>query len=161
MGQGLHTKMRQVAASALGVPLATIRLAPTRTDKVPNTSATAASSGSDLNCAAVQNACTDLRERLAVVAADMLGTRPAEVRFVDGAVSTDADHRPALTFADVVAQAYVRRVQLSATGFHRTEGLHWDTTRVHGNPFKYFAYGAAVAEVEVDGFTGANRVLRV
>ncbi|MBW3085774.1 Aldehyde oxidoreductase [Austwickia sp. TVS 96-490-7B] len=167
MGQGLHTKMVQIAASALGVPLTAVRLAPTRTDKVPNTSATAASSGADLNGAAVKDACDQIRERLAPVAARLLAgddaalVPSASVQFRQGRVSlTGTDHRE-LSFADVVGQAYLQRVQLWAAGFYRTEGLHWDQNTMTGSPFKYFSYGAACSEVEVDGFTGACRVLRV
>jgi xanthine dehydrogenase large subunit len=140
MGQGLHTKMLQVAATSLGVPLHKVRLAPTRTDKVPNTSATAASSGADLNGAAVKHACEQIRGRLDAVAA-ALG-RPVE-------------------WEELVRTAYLNRIQLFAAGYYRTEGLHWDSSVMQGSPFKYFAYGAAAAEVEVDGFTGAYRLLRV
>jgi xanthine dehydrogenase large subunit len=161
MGQGLHTKMLQVAATALGVPLSLVRLAPTRTDKVPNTSATAASSGADLNGGAVKNACEQIRTRLADVAAGELGVHPDDVRFVDGIVTGLADKDKNLTFAEVVHLAYYRRVQLSAAGFYRTAGLHWDAKNMHGEPFKYFAYGAAASEVEVDGFTGAYTLRRV
>ncbi|KAE8763714.1 xanthine dehydrogenase molybdopterin binding subunit [Georgenia thermotolerans] len=160
MGQGLHTKMRQVAATALGVPLAYVRLAPTRTDKVPNTSATAASSGADLNGGAVKNACEQIRERLAEVAARRLGIHPDDVRFADGKVTGIGFHDRDLAWADVVHDAYFQRVQLFAAGYYRTEGLHWDGARMQGEPFKYFAYGAAATEVEVDGFTGAYRFLR-
>ncbi|HSF99449.1 MAG TPA: xanthine dehydrogenase molybdopterin binding subunit [Ornithinibacter sp.] len=140
MGQGLHTKMLQIAATALGVPLETVRLAPTRTDKVPNTSATAASSGADLNGGAVLDACTQIVDRLRAV---------------------EAAHGRPLSWTELVAAAYAQRVQLWAAGFHRTEGLHWDSTAMQGSPFKYFSYGAAATEVEVDGFTGAHRVRRV
>ena len=138
MGQGLHTKMIQVAATTLGVPLERVRLAPTRTDKVPNTSATAASSGADLNGGAVKHACEQILERLEAV-----------------------DAGRDLPWEDLVREAYFSRVQLWAAGFYRTEGLHWDSTAMHGHPFKYFAYGAAAAEVEVDGFTGGYRTRRV
>src|SRR5690242_3554941 len=161
MGQGLHTKMIQVAATALGVPMKTVRLAPTRTDKVPNTSATAASSGADLNGGAVKNACDQIRGRLATVAAGQLGVHPDDVRFVDGIVTGLADKDRNLTFAEVAHLAYYRRVQLWAAGFYRTAGLHWDSERMQGEPFKYFAYGAAASEVEVDGFTGAYTLRRV
>ncbi|MFE9282465.1 xanthine dehydrogenase molybdopterin binding subunit [Nocardiopsis alba] len=160
MGQGLHTKMLQVAATSLGVPLEKVRLAPTRTDKVPNTSATAASSGTDLNGAAVKNACEQLVERLSQVAATRLGVNPSDVRIVDGvarALGVDEE----LAWNDLVRTAYFQRVQLSAAGFYRTEGLHWDAKTFKGSPFKYFAHGAAATEVEVDGFTGAYRVRRV
>jgi xanthine dehydrogenase large subunit len=160
MGQGLHTKMLQVAATALGVPLHQVRLAPTRTDKVPNTSATAASSGADLNGAAVKNACDQIRERMTPVAARLLGVDDHEVRFSGGSVTAKGARR-ALTFAEVATASYFARVQLFAAGYYRTEGLHWDAERMHGSPFKYFAYGAAATEVEVDGFTGAYRLRRV
>jgi xanthine dehydrogenase large subunit len=160
MGQGLHTKMIQVAATALGVPMATVRLAPTRTDKVPNTSATAASSGADINGGAVKNACDQIRARLATVAAGQLGVHPDDVRFADGVVTGIGFHDKQIAWADLVHDAYFQRVQLWAAGFYRTEGLHWDSERMQGEPFKYFAYGAAVAEVEVDGFTGWYRLRR-
>jgi len=160
MGQGLHTKMIQVAATALGVPMATVRLAPTRTDKVPNTSATAASAGADLNGGAVKNACEQIRERLAAVAAAKLGIDPHDVRFTDGVVTGIGFHDRQIAWSELVHDAYFQRVQLWAAGFYRTAGLHWDAERMQGEPFKYFAYGAAAAEVEVDGFTGAYRLLR-
>ena len=161
MGQGLHTKMLQVAATALGVPLSAVRLAPTRTDKVPNTSATAASSGADLNGGAVKNACEQIKTRLAEIAAMRLNVHPDDVRFHDGIVTGLADTDEKIPFADLVHDAYFRRVQLWAAGFYRTAGLHWDAKRMHGSPFKYFAYGVAASEVEVDGFTGAYRLRRV
>ncbi|MBC9717376.1 xanthine dehydrogenase molybdopterin binding subunit [Streptomyces sp. TRM66268-LWL] len=160
MGQGLHTKMLQVAATTLGIPLHKVRLAPTRTDKVPNTSATAASSGADLNGAAVKNACEQLRERLLQVAASQLGSNASDVRIVEGVARTLGSDKE-LAWDDLVRTAYFQRVQLSAAGFYRTEGLHWDAQAFQGSPFKYFSYGAAAAEVEVDGFTGAYRIRRV
>jgi xanthine dehydrogenase large subunit len=161
MGQGLHTKMMQVAATALGVPLEAVRLAPTRTDKVPNTSATAASSSADLNGGAVKAACEEIRGRLAAVAGRLLGIDEGDVRFSGGMVGGPDAGAPGLTFAEVVGAAYLQRVQLFAAGYYRTEGLHWDAESNQGSPFKYFAYGAAAAEVEVDGFTGAHRLRRV
>jgi xanthine dehydrogenase large subunit len=139
MGQGLHTKMLQVAATALGLPLERIRLAPTRTDKVPNTSATAASAGADLNGGAIKDACEQILARLQPVRAA----------------------HPDLSWDELVAKAYHERVQLWAAGFYKTEGLSWDLTTMTGSPFKYFAYGVAAAEVEVDGFTGAYTTRRV
>ncbi|MEU1023617.1 xanthine dehydrogenase molybdopterin binding subunit, partial [Streptomyces sp. NPDC005904] len=160
MGQGLHTKMMQVAATTLGIPLHKVRLAPTRTDKVPNTSATAASSGADLNGGAIKNACEQLRDRLLQVAGSQLGANASDVRIVEGiARSLGSDKE--LAWDDLVRTAYIQRVQLSAAGFYRTEGLHWDVTTFRGSPFKYFALGAAATEVEVDGFTGAYRIRRV
>ncbi|WP_248243360.1 xanthine dehydrogenase molybdopterin binding subunit [Microbacterium kunmingense] len=160
MGQGLHTKMRQVAATALGVPLSQVRLAPTRTDKVPNTSATAASSGADLNGAAIKNACEQIRERMTGVAAGLLGTDPEHLVFSGGHVAAPHLQR-SVPFAEVASAAYFSRVPLFAAGYYRTEGLSWDQERMTGSPFKYFAYGAAAAEVEVDGYTGAYRLRRV
>ncbi|MFB6826579.1 xanthine dehydrogenase molybdopterin binding subunit [Streptomyces virginiae] len=160
MGQGLHTKMLQVAATTLGIPLHKVRLAPTRTDKVPNTSATAASSGADLNGGAVKNACEQLRARLLQVAASQLGSNASDVRIVDGVARTLGSDKE-LAWDDLVNTAYFQRVQLSASGYYRTEGLHWDAKSFRGSPFKYFSYGAAAAEVEVDGFTGAYRIRRV
>ncbi|MGS0684990.1 xanthine dehydrogenase molybdopterin binding subunit [Nakamurella sp. GG22] len=160
MGQGLHTKMIQVAATALGVPLGYVRLAPTRTDKVPNTSATAASSGADINGGAIKNACDQIRGRLNIVAAGKLGIHPDDVRYVDGVITGIGFHDRQIPWAELVHDAYFQRVQLWAAGFYRTAGLHWDAARMQGEPFKYFAYGASVSEVEVDGFTGAYRLLR-
>ena len=160
MGQGLHTKMIQVAATALGVPLSYVRLAPTRTDKVPNTSATAASSGADLNGGAIKNACEQIRERLAEVAARQLEHPPGR-----RAVRRRQGHRDRLPrrrsrLATAGQDAYMQRISLWAAGFYRTAGLHWDAERMQGEPFKYFAYGASLSEVEVDGYTGAYRLLR-
>src|SRR5580658_10169211 len=144
MGQGLHTKIAQVAAQSLGVPLASIRVMPTRTDKVPNTSATAASAGADLNGAAVADACAQLKARLDDVAAGM----------------ATADGAPRPTFPEVVEAAYRQRIALFAQGYYRTPGISYDPKTGQGTPFHYFAYGAAVSEVEVDGFTGEYRFLR-
>ena len=159
MGQGLHTKMQQIAADVLGLPLSFIRLMPTRTDKIPNTSATAASSGADLNGAAVQNACETLRGRLAEVAAQKLGSTVASIRFEDGQVCAD-DVCTSLSFAELVSQAYLERVPLFETGFYRTPNIHYDRATGMGKPFHYYSYGAAVSEVEIDGFTGQYRILR-
>ncbi len=161
MGQGLHTKMMQVAATALGVPLSTVRLAPTRTDKVPNTSATAASSGADLNGGAVKNACEQIRERLTQVASQHFGVNPRDIRFEGGVVSAIGSKADPLTWGELTQRAYFQRVQLSAAGYYRTEGLHWDSSIMQGEPFKYYANGVAATEVEVDGFTGAYRTRRV
>lgn len=161
MGQGLHTKMLQVAATALGLELHQVRLAPTRTDKVPNTSATAASSGADLNGGAVKDACEQIRARMAKVAGRMLDVDERDVRFSGGQVSALGRPERKAAFAEVAHAAYLQRVQLFAAGYYRTEGLHWNPEIMQGSPFKYFAYGAAATEVEVDGFTGTYRVRRV
>ncbi len=161
MGQGLYTKMRQIAADALGVPVTTVRVMPTRTDKVPNTSATAASAGTDLNGAAVKDACETIRARLAELAATKLRCALGEVTFRDGLVYAASDPANALAFGALADDAYHERIQLSATGFYRTPDIHYDPAAGRGKPFHYFAYGAAVAEVEVDGFTGMYGVRRV
>jgi xanthine dehydrogenase large subunit len=159
MGQGLYTKIGQVAAQSLGLPLAQIRMMPTRTDKVPNTSATAASAGADLNGAAVADACEQLKSRLAAVAADELGCAAEQVQFADGMVSCDG--AAGMTFVEAVEAAYRQRIALFAQGYYRTPGISYDPKTGQGSPFHYFAYGAAVSEVELDGFTGACRVRRV
>ncbi len=151
MGQGLHIKIAQIAAQTLGIKLEQIRVMPTRTDKVPNTSATAASSGTDLNGAAVKNACEVLRERLAPVAAEMLGCSSEEVHFENGLVKAGEQQ---LEFEKVVLKAYLERISLSSTGFFRTPEIHYDKVAGRGEPFRYFAWGAAVSEVELDSLTG-------
>ncbi len=154
MGQGLHTKIWQIAADALGVPLESVRIMPTRTDKVPNTSATAASAGSDLNGAAVVAACRALRRRLAEVAARHFGTEPEEIEFAGGRVFFSDTREPSLAFAELVNQAYLERIPLFETGYYRTPNIHFDRVSGKGKPFHYYAYGVAVSEVEVNGFTG-------
>jgi len=154
MGQGLITKTRQIAADCLGVEIDAIRMMPPRTDKVPNTSATAASASTDLNGAAIRDACRQIQARLAPVAARMLDCDETQVRFADGLVND------ALTFAQVVEAAYKQRVPLFAHGYYRTPEIQYDSKTAQGRPFSYYAYGAAVSEVKVDGFTGEYRVLR-
>ncbi|MEZ4221658.1 MAG: xanthine dehydrogenase molybdopterin binding subunit [Polyangiaceae bacterium] len=161
MGQGLHTKMMQVAAHTLGISTEHVRLMPTRTDKVPNTSATAASSGSDLNGAAVKRACEEIRDNLATIAASELGCDAAKVRFEHGNVFAEAEPASSLSFADVCKRAYYARVPLFASGYYRTPDIHFDKAAGSGRPFHYYAYGAAVSEVEVDGFTGGYVFRRV
>jgi xanthine dehydrogenase molybdopterin binding subunit len=158
MGQGLHTKILGVAMRELGLPREAIRLMHTRTDKVPNTSATAASSGSDLNGMAVADACRQLRERLCVVAAGALGGLPEDVIFSMGSVACGSE---SMSFPDLAKIAYLQRVQLSAAGFYKTPDLEWDWNVAKGRPFFYYAWGAAVSEVEIDGFSGMSKVLRV
>ncbi len=173
MGQGLHTNVAMIAAQTLGVKLENIRVMPTSTDKVPNTSATAASAGTDLNGAAVKDACETLRARLSPVAAEVMRLNVAErsqspltsaatdMVFDDGFVFHRAQPDAKVPFIEVIKKAYMQRVSLSATGYYATPGIHWDRTAGRGKPFHYFANGAAVTEVEVDGFTGMHRVLRV
>lgn len=157
MGQGLHTKIRQIAASSLGLPLDQIRVMPTRTDKVPNTSATAASAGTDLNGAATLDACTQLRHRLLPVAAKLLNAESSDLYFADGQIHSSTK---AIPFADVVEAAYKQRIALFAQGYYRTPEIHYDPRTGRGQPFYYYAYGAAVSEVEIDGFTGMYRLRR-
>jgi len=167
MGQGLYTKLRGVTMRELGLPASCVRMMPTSTEKVPNTPPTAASSGADLNGAAVADACSTLRERLSPLAAKLLEQKtgghvsPADLLFMDGRVRRRGMEEPSVPFAAVCEQAYLQRVSLSATGFYATPGITWDWVRQEGRPFHYFACGAAVSEVEVDGYTGMHRVLRV
>ena len=162
MGQGLHTKMLQVAARSLGVRMERIRMMHTSTDKVPNTSATAASSGSDLNGQAVKDACETLKVRLAPVAAQLLDLDgPEEMVFENDEIYCHAIPSKRVSFTAVVRAAYNQRVSLSATGFYRTPNISWDPDTYSGHPFYYFAYGAAVSEVEVDGFTGTFKLRQV
>jgi xanthine dehydrogenase large subunit len=161
MGQGLYTKVRHIAAESIGVPLEAVRMMSTRTDKVPNTSATAASASTDLNGAAVADACRQIRDRLTPVAGAMLGCTPEAVRFSNGSVHVDGNEVRLVPFRDVVEAAYRQRLALFAAGYYRTPGIHFDQKSGRGHPFHYFAYGAAVSEVEVDGFTGEYQIRRV
>ena len=157
MGQGLFQKVAQVAASRFGLGTEMVRITATDTGKVPNTSATAASSGSDLNGMAVKAACDTIRARIAALLAGLHQCGAAEVRFADGMVRLPgADYR----FEEAVKLAYENRVSLSATGFYRTPDIEWDRIAGRGRPFYYFAYGAAVTEVVLDTLTGENRILR-
>lgn len=157
MGQGLNTKVAQVVAHELGVGFERVRCTATDTQKVANTSATAASTGADLNGKAAQDAARQLRERLAVCAANLHGGDPADVRFANDMVYANGQEMP---FNALVAQAYLDRVQLWSDGFYATPGLSWDKEKMHGRPFYYFAYGAAVSEVVVDTLTGEWKLLR-
>ena len=158
MGQGLNTKVAQVVANALGLTLDKVRCSATDTSKIANTSATAASTGSDLNGKAAQDAALQIRDRLAQVAAKRFQVDASAVHFADGIVSSGAQSLP---FTELVAQAYLQRVQLWSDGFYSTPRVHWDAKSMTGHPFFYFAYGAAVAEVVVDTLTGEWRLLRV
>ncbi len=157
MGQGLNQKVAQVVAGVFGLPAGAIRITPTDTGKVPNTSATAASSGSDLNGKAAEAAACTIRDRMAAFIAEKHQVKAAQVRFLDGTVRVAGE---AYDFARVAMWAYQARVGLSATGFYATPRIVWDRIRGSGRPFYYFAYGAAVTEVVVDTLTGAHRILR-
>jgi xanthine dehydrogenase large subunit len=134
---------------------------PTRTDKVPNTSATAASSGSDLNGAAVQNACLSLKQRLGEVAARRFQVHPDDISFDNGRVFPQSLPGQSLSFEEVVGQAYLERVPLFETGYYRTPNIHFDRASGKGKPFHYYAYGAAVSEVVVNRFSGQHQLLAV
>lgn len=157
MGQGLFIKVAQVVAQEFQVPLETVKITATTTGKVPNTSATAASSGSDLNGMAAQDAVRQIKARLIEFATSSFGCDAKDVQFFDGKVRAGSYHA---TFAEFVKQAYLARVQLSAAGFYKTPKLDFDRAAGKGRPFYYFAYGAAVSEVAVDALTGEYRVLR-
>ena len=158
MGQGLFTKVAQVVASELGLPLSAIRVSATDTARVPNTSATAASSGSDLNGKAAQVAVQTIRARLVEFAVNAHGVAAEAVHFRDGRVLVGEQE---FSFADFIWSAYQARIALSSTGFYRTPKISWDKTQMHGRPFFYFAYGAAVSEVALDTLTGEMQLLRV
>lgn len=158
MGQGLFIKVAQVVADELGVPVSDIRINAADTSKVPNASATAASSGSDMNGKAAQIAARKIRERLTAFAARHFSVNESATDFFDGRVSIGSD---TIDFADLVQLAWLDRVSLSATGFYKTPKINYDRETFSGRPFFYFAYGAAVSEVVVDTLTGENRILRV
>jgi xanthine dehydrogenase large subunit len=157
MGQGINTKVAQVVAHELGVDLRQVRVTATDTSKVANTSATAASTGADLNGKAAQDAARRIRERLAAFAAALFGGSAEEVRFAANTAQLGSQSIP---FPALVQKAYVARVQLWSDGFYATPGLHWDAKSMTGHPFSYFAYGAAVSEVVVDTLTGEWKLLR-
>ena len=157
MGQGLFQKVAQVAAGVFGVDAGLVKITATDTGKVPNTSATAASSGADLNGMATHEACATIRARMADYLAARHQAQPGDVGFAKGRVTVaGADY----SFADVALMAYQARISLSSTGFYSTPKITWNRQRGEGRPFLYFAYGAAVTEVVIDTLTGENRILR-
>lgn len=158
MGQGLYIKVAQVVADAFGVNLDTVKIMATSTGKVPNTSATAASSGSDLNGMAAWDACEQIKTRLLAHAAKLYGAEEADCQWVQGGIDVGRKFVP---FAELAASAYMNRVQLSAAGFYKTPKIHWDRATGKGHPFYYFAYGASVSEVTIDTLTGEYTVDRV
>jgi xanthine dehydrogenase molybdopterin binding subunit len=167
MGQGVHTNIAAIAARELGLSPDRVRVMHTRTDKVPNTSATAASCGTDLNGAAVKNGCDTLRARLLPFAGEILqeknGRASGEGKIVfAGNEVFDVDLvESRVPIAEVIQRAYFARTSLSATGFYKTPDIHFNRETGQGKPFHYFAIGAAVSEVEVDGFTGMMQIKRV
>ncbi|MDT8991106.1 xanthine dehydrogenase molybdopterin binding subunit [Curvibacter sp. APW13] len=158
MGQGLNTKVAQIVADELGVPYERVLCTASDTSKVPNASATAASSGTDLNGRAAQFAARNVRDNLASFVCGLDGCGAGAIRFEGGKV-----HSPKTTrdFDDVVKQAYANRIQLWSDGFYRTPKIHYDKTTLSGRPFYYFAYGAACTEVVIDTLTGESKVLKV
>ncbi|RZL10967.1 MAG: xanthine dehydrogenase molybdopterin binding subunit [Rubrivivax sp.] len=157
MGQGLNTKVAQMVAHTLGVSLSRVRVTATDTNKVANTSATAASTGTDLNGKAAQDAALTIRNRLSQFMADTYAVPAGSVVFSEDHIEVAGN---TLSFEDVVLSAYMARVQLWSDGFYTTPKLHWDRATMQGRPFFYFAYGAAVSEVLVDTLTGEWKLLR-
>jgi xanthine dehydrogenase large subunit len=158
MGQGLHTKVLQVVADELGVALPAVRICSTDTTKVPNTSPTAASSGTDLNAKAAQAAARAIRERMTRYLAERNGLAEETIRFAEGRVQLG---ERSIAFAEAAQLAWHGRVSLSSTGFYATPKISYDPKTMRGRPFYYFAYGAAVAEVAIDTLTGEYRLLQV
>jgi xanthine dehydrogenase large subunit len=158
MGQGLYVKVAQVVADEFGIPLDRVKITATNTAKVPNTSPTAASAGSDLNGMAAKAAARQIRDRMAAEAARRLGGDATAIRFAHGRVIA-ADS--SMTFNELAKTCYLERVSLSSTGYYATPGITWDRNAKTGNPFFYFAYGAACSEVIIDTMTGEMKVLAV
>ncbi|MGI9292843.1 MAG: xanthine dehydrogenase molybdopterin binding subunit, partial [Pseudomonadales bacterium] len=158
MGQGLYTKVAQVVAHEFQVDLDNILCTSTRTDKVPNTSPTAASSGSDINGMAAKDAATKIKARMTAFAAEHFSVPEEEVQFSDNRVIAGGNN---LSFAEFAQLVYMNRVSLSATGYYRTPKIHYDRATATGRPFYYYANGAAVSEVLIDTLTGEYKVLRV
>jgi xanthine dehydrogenase large subunit len=157
MGQGLNTKVAQVVADVFKVALDRVKISATTTGKVPNTSATAASSGTDMNGMAAKAAAETIKARLTAHLATKWNVSSESIVFADGRITSGAH---AITFDALAAQAWMHRISLSSTGFYATPKIHWDREKARGRPFYYFTYGAAVSEVAIDTLTGENRILR-
>jgi xanthine dehydrogenase large subunit len=158
MGQGLYIKVAQVVAEVLQIDIERVKITATRTDKVPNTSPTAASSGSDLNGKAAEIAAQTIKDRLTSFAVEHYMVAEEEIKFLPNRVRIGGVEVP---FKELVMGAYMNRVPLSATGYYRTPKIHYDAETLAGRPFYYFAYGAAVSEVVIDTLTGENKVVAV
>jgi xanthine dehydrogenase large subunit len=158
MGQGLSIKVAQVVAEEFQIDLDKVKITATTTGKVPNTSATAASAGADLNGMAALNAARTIKERLTLLAAEKFGCGPADIRFRAGRIDGNGK---SMSFAELARAAHLSRVSLSSTGYYRTPKIHYDRASHRGRPFFYFAYGAAVSEVVIDTLTGENKCVRV
>tara|TARA_Y100000816_G_scaffold253134_1_gene204506 strand:- start:82 stop:984 length:903 start_codon:yes stop_codon:yes gene_type:complete len=157
MGQGLYIKIAQVVAAAFQIDVDKVKVTATRTDKVPNTSPTAASSGSDLNGMAALDACEKIKARLVAFAAAEYGCEQSAVRFENNQLVA-GDIR--LDWADFIQKAYMNRIALSSSGFYATPNIYYDHAKGQGHPFLYYANGAACSEVVLDTLTGEYRVLR-
>ncbi|MDA9004933.1 xanthine dehydrogenase molybdopterin binding subunit [Amylibacter sp.] len=155
MGQGLNTKIAQIVAEAFQVDFDRIKITKTTTEKVPNTSATAASSGTDLNGMAALNAADQIKNRLIKFAASHWNVKEIDIKFISNMVHVGKE---AFRFNEFIKMAYMERVQLSAAGFYKTPDIHWDRAAGKGKPFYYYAYGAACSEVSIDTLTGEYRV---
>jgi xanthine dehydrogenase large subunit len=161
MGQGLFIKVAQVVAEVFQVDVDRIRPSATSTAEVPNTSPTAASTGSDLNGWAAWDAANTIRSRMVAFAAEHFGVAEADIAFADGTVRiAKPGSNRVLTFGELARLCWLGRVSLSATGYYKTPKIHWDPVAMHGRPFFYFSFGAAMAEVAIDTLTGESRVLR-
>jgi xanthine dehydrogenase molybdopterin binding subunit len=167
MGQGLHTKIQQIAAAELGISIERVRVNATNTSKVPNTSATAASSGTDLNGMAVKNAIEILKDRISATVAILFNENNAtvitdknDIVFENDAIVDSKHHDRKIGFAEAMPKMVLRQVSLSSTGYYKTPGIKWDKIKGWGKPFHYFAFGMAVSEVLVDVLTGAVKLLR-
>jgi xanthine dehydrogenase large subunit len=158
MGQGLYTKVAQVVAETFGIGLDRVRITPTSTGKVPNTSPTAASAGSDLNGMAAKRAAEEIRDNIANLLARDWRVQKAKIKFENGQVFAGAK---SMSFAEACKKTHLARLPLSATGFYSTPKITWDRPKAKGRPFLYFAYGASCSEVTVDTMTGEMRVDRV
>ena len=158
MGQGLHTKVTQIVADVFGLEVSKVRITATTTAKVPNTSATAASSGTDLNGMAALRAAEAIKARMATHLAELYQCAADEISFTSGQVSLPSGQ--SLSFAEATGLCYEGRVSLSATGFYATPDIHWDDASLTGQPYYYFAYGVALSEVAVDTLTGESRIVR-
>ena len=167
MGQGLHTKIRQIAAAEFGIPLDRVKVNATDTSKVPNTSATAASAGTDLNGMAVKNAIDTLKVRMAESMARLWTeknpdkpSKAVDIVFKNDAIADSAHSGRSISFAEAIPHLYLRQVSLGTTGFYRTPAIGWDKEKGYGKPFHYFAFGMAVTEVLLDTLTGRHTILR-
>jgi xanthine dehydrogenase large subunit len=156
MGQGLYTKIAQVVAQGFSIDLQHVQISSTRTDKVPNTSATAASSGTDINGMAALAAVDILKSRMAEIAAEKLEGKAEDVVFSDNRVFLN---NRSISFPDLAQACWLARVSLSATGFYKTPEIHFNQAEMTGNPFYYFTYGAAAVEAAIDTLTGEARIL--